>query len=226
MILAIIAILGLALAAAWAGGEDGQLARWRDQWEHRPRRSASVSGQRVGIIAGHMGYDSGAVCPDGLSEADTVQEIAERVVTRLRRAGAKVELLGEYDGRLPGYQADALVSIHADSCIERSGFKVAHLQLAEQDAQASAAAGSPSDALVDCLSQTYAQATGLAFDYNSITEDMTGYHAFKRIAPETPAAIIEAGFLGGDHQLLTEQPDLAARGIAEGIVCFLELPKF
>jgi N-acetylmuramoyl-L-alanine amidase len=50
---------------------------------------------------------------------------------------------------------------------------------------------------------------------------MTGYHAFRRVSPRTPAAIIEVGFLGGDQRLLA-QAEAPARGIADGVICFLE----
>jgi N-acetylmuramoyl-L-alanine amidase len=50
---------------------------------------------------------------------------------------------------------------------------------------------------------------------------MTGYHAFKRVDPQTPAAIIEVGFLGGDQRVLA-RADGPARGIADGVLCFLE----
>lgn len=194
----------------------GLAARLEEAWENRPRPMAAAEGRRVGLIAGHKGYDSGAVCPNGVVEQETVQRIAELTAERLRRAGAKVDLLDEYDARLKGYRADALVSIHADSCIERSGFKVARWA---DDPQPGL-----SDRLLACLVQAYGEATGLPFDHHSVTEDMTAYHAFRRIAVGTPAAIVEVGFLGGDQALLTQQPERPARGIANGILCFLEGP--
>jgi N-acetylmuramoyl-L-alanine amidase len=50
---------------------------------------------------------------------------------------------------------------------------------------------------------------------------MTQYHAFYEINPNTPAAIIEIGFLNLDFTQLTEQQDILAMGVAEGILCFL-----
>jgi len=35
------------------------------------------------------------------------------------------------------------------------------------------------------------------------------------------AAIIETGFLNLDRDFLTQQPDLAAKGISDGILCYL-----
>jgi hypothetical protein len=51
---------------------------------------------------------------------------------------------------------------------------------------------------------------------------MTEYHAFRKVAPTTPAAILELGFMGGDQRLLTENADVAALGVAESIRCFLK----
>lgn len=211
-----LVLLGLAALLIWASGENGQAARWLDDWLQEPQRMAVADGQRIGIIAGHKDSDSGAICPDGLTEAETVQEIAGRVVQRLRRAGAQAELLAEYDERLNNYQADVVVSIHADACIERSGYKVARSE--------SSVIPQIEDRLVACLTEQYAAATGLPFDSYTVTEDMIGYHAFQRVADATPAAIIETGFLGGDRRLLTRQPDRVARGIVDGIICFLEAP--
>jgi N-acetylmuramoyl-L-alanine amidase len=51
---------------------------------------------------------------------------------------------------------------------------------------------------------------------------MTRYHAYYEIDPNTPAAIIEAGFMLEDRELLTEQSDRVARGIVNGLICFIE----
>lgn len=214
LLLAAFVLLAFLALWSWLGGGAGQATQWRDTWQQRPVPVAAAEGRRVGIIAGHSGNDSGAICEDGVIEQETVAQIAERVADRLRRAGAAVDVLEEYDARLEGYVADALVSIHADSCIERSGFKTARSQASRQP--------EVEDRLLGCLNSTYAAATGLTFDFNSITADMTGYHAFGRIAPQTPAAIIEVGFLRGDQKLLVEQADLPARGISDGVLCFLE----
>jgi len=171
---------------------------------------------RIGIVAGHWGYDPGAVCPDGLTEAEINFAVAQRVVDLLARMGYTVDLLEEFDDRLEGYRADALVSVHADSCDVpgASGFKVARVVYsAVPDAE---------DRLVECLQQEYAAATGLSYHANSITFDMREYHAFYEIAPETPGAIIEIGFMGDDRYLLLFQQQRIAAGIVEGLVCFLE----
>jgi N-acetylmuramoyl-L-alanine amidase len=174
---------------------------------------------RVGIVAGHSGYDPGAVCPDGLTEAEVNMAVAQEVVALLSRKGYQVDLLKEYDDRLTGYRADALVSIHADSCDVpgASGFKVARVT--------DSAIPKAEDRLVDCLYQEYEATTGLPRHPSSITDNMTNYHAFREIDYYTPGAIIEMGFLLDDHDLLVYRPKLAARGIAAGVVCFLEGEK-
>jgi N-acetylmuramoyl-L-alanine amidase len=171
-------------------------------------------GPQVAIISGHRGFDSGAVCKDGLMEALVNEEIATRVVDLLQKQGVSALLLDEYDPRLQGLHARALLSIHADSCIDQSGFKVASAEqtvIPEQDQM-----------LVDCLRERYSEATGLAFRPTAITKDMTQYHAFQRVADDTPGAIIETGYLGGDRALLVEEPDKVAAAITAGILCFLD----
>ena len=172
--------------------------------------------ERIGIVSGHRGYDSGAVCPDGLTEAEINFAVAQRVVALLERMGYTVDLLDEYDDRLEGYHADALVSIHADSCDVpgASGFKVARVVYS--------AVPEVEDRLVECLQEEYAAATGMFYHANSITFDMREYHAFNEIAPKTPGVIIEIGFMGDDRYLLLFQQERIATGIVEGIVCFLE----
>jgi len=51
---------------------------------------------------------------------------------------------------------------------------------------------------------------------------MHEYHAFLQIAPETPGAIIELGFMAADRDILVKQPDRLAAGIVAGLRCFLE----
>jgi N-acetylmuramoyl-L-alanine amidase len=166
-------------------------------------------------VAGHWNSDAGAVCEDGLQEVTINLDIASRVVAMLQNDDYQAELLSEFSSKLPGYKANAFVSIHADSCNVpgASGFKVARV--------AASAIPDQEDRLVACLIQEYARATGLEFHEHSITYDMTVYHAFNEIDPQTPAAIIELGFMGEDRDLLTKDAHKVARGVAEGILCYL-----
>ncbi|MFN2230084.1 MAG: N-acetylmuramoyl-L-alanine amidase [Anaerolineae bacterium] len=171
---------------------------------------------KVGIVAGHWESDVGAVCPDGLTEVEINLAVAQQVVDALSRAGYEAEMLTEFSPKLHGYEADALVSIHTDSCNvpEASGFKVARVD--------SSLVPEREDRLVACLIENYQAATGLPFHENSITYDMTEYHAFFEIAAETPGAIIEVGFMDADRRLLTRRQDLVAKGIVDGIRQFVE----
>lgn len=210
----LLLVIALAVAAGvwslWQMARDGQGPPWLALIFGPPQ---TLTGRSIGIVAGHSGNDSGAVCPDGLTEAAVNQAVAEAVVQALRRRGATVDLLQEFDGRLRGYRGDAFVSIHADSCqVELSGFKVASL----------AGGSRASSQLAACLWDRYAPATGLKPHPDTITYDMRGYHAFREIAADTPAAIIEIGFLKADRELLTRRQERVAAGIVTGIECFLQ----
>jgi N-acetylmuramoyl-L-alanine amidase len=173
----------------------------------------------VGIVAGHSGNDTGAICPEALGgyrEVDINLDIANRVRTNLINEGYEVDLLTEFDPLLQGFQGLALVSIHADTCEyigpDAKGFKIAAV-----------ASDYPERArrLTECLRTRYASVTELRFHAGSITTDMSSYHAFNEINPLTPAAIIEVGFMNLDRDLLTNQPDKVALGISNGLLCFL-----
>lgn len=177
---------------------------------------------RIGIVSGHRGNDSGAVCTDAngnvtLTEADVNFKIATLVVQKLTKLGYQVDLLNEFDTRLNGYRAVAIVSIHNDSCQyindQATGFKVAAALNTRDTNRASR--------LLACLIDRYHTATGLPFHANSITPDMTSYHAFNEIDPNTVAAIIETGFLNLDQEILTQHTDQVADGVVNGILCFV-----
>ena len=168
----------------------------------------------IGLIAGHRGYDSGTVCEDGLTEVQITSELAEKVSALLLKEGIVAETLNEFDPRLDGYQAMALVALHIDSCDYindlASGYKI------------SASDSVNSGVLSTCVQEAYGKATGLRYHPNSITPEMAGYHAFTDIDSETPGIIIEVGFLNLDRQILTERLDIVARGIFDGIMCYVD----
>ncbi|NMB54142.1 MAG: N-acetylmuramoyl-L-alanine amidase [Leptolinea sp.] len=172
---------------------------------------------RIGIVAGHWGNDSGAVCQDGLTEVELNQKIATLVRDDLINEGYDVDLLTEKDERLFEYTALALVSIHNDSCDyinnDATGFKVA--------AAMSSVFPEKASRLTACLVDRYGSVTNMKYHPNTITKDMTNYHTFNEIHSETTAAIIETGFMNLDRQILTEHTDLIARGISQGVLCFI-----
>lgn len=188
---------------------------------------------RVGIVPGHSGIatrgstkgnvDPGTICPDGFTEASVTMNVAKQVVATLRGKGFTVDVLDEWDMKLFGYQAAAFISLHADSCdnfndgYNHSGFKVTNPteRLSARDRDL---------ALNDCTRDNYSGVTGLPFTPGSITTDMTNYHAFREIAPSTPAVILELGFLSYDRDLLQNRTERLAQGIVNGLLCFLD-PK-
>lgn len=191
----------------------------------------------IAIIAGHWSHedplgvttihDTGALCDDGLREVTINKSVADKVVTILRNRGYRVDLLEEFDSRLksasPDYAPDVLLSIHSDSCVSgpdyplATGYKIAHAQPSENPNE--------DDRLVSCLRRDYQTAVNpfnLSFNENTITTDMTAYHAFREIVQTTPAAIIELGFMGNDRKVLVDHQDVLARALALGLTAFLK----
>ena len=187
------------------------------------------SPRRVGIQVGHWRVkeapaefpnlrSQGGSSFDGVDEVDVNMDIAQRVVILLRGRGLAVDLL---PATIPaGYLADVFVSLHADGDDSRQarGFKIAH----------GFYRGPHEDELVESLTDSYADATGLPWDDN-VSGEMTDYYAFAwfryehALSPFTPAAIVEMGFLshGEDRKILLEEQGTVARGIADGIARFL-----
>ena len=201
-----------------AGNAAGVLsAPFSKQMPVRPtlqRLGQSPGPIRIGIVSGHKGNDSGAVCADGLTEAEVVENIAVRITSNLQARGYSADLLTEFDPRMEGYIATGLISIHADSCDPinelATGFKIA------------GSAFTDSSALSICIESAYRQATQLSYHANTITPHMTDYHVFHQIAPGVPAIILEVGFLNLDRELLVNQPDLVAGAITDGLSCFID----
>jgi hypothetical protein len=194
-----------------------------------PSRVAATS-WHVGLQAGHWRANelpdelsrlrsSTGTAAAGYREYQVNLDIAQRTATLLRAGGMTVDILPSTVP--PSYQADAFVALHADgnSDTRLSGYKLATFW------QPSVA----STALSDALQATYAAATGLAWDGNHISAGMRGYYAFASgrfdhaVAATTPAVILEMGYLTNprDRQLMTQQADQVARGVANGIIRFL-----
>lgn len=183
-----------------------------------PVNSNAANAKRIGIVSGHRGNDSGSVCADGYTEAELVYQVSVATAAQLRARGYTVDILDEFDARLDGYTGIAFLSIHADSCTYYNelltGFKVARSELS--------AVPAVEDKLVACLRDRYGKATGLKWNSNTITHDMTNYHAFRKIAPQTPAAIIELGFLNLDRETLQKRTNKVIEGVLDGMLCFVQ----
>ncbi|MFZ2522197.1 MAG: N-acetylmuramoyl-L-alanine amidase [Minisyncoccia bacterium] len=188
---------------------------------------------RVGIQAGHwknnevpdelsgLKRSGGGAIGGGKSEVDVVLEIAKRVKKILEERGVVVDLL---PATIPiDYHAHAFVSIHADgnSNTSVSGFKIASPQTDFSQ---------KSVLLVDSLNKSYKLETGLSQDDN-ITRRMSAYYAFNwrrydhALHPMTPSVIVETGFMTSpsDRKIIVSSPDKVAKGIAYGILNFLNI---
>lgn len=174
----------------------------------------------VALLAGHSGgADPGAVCSDGLREVDVTSDVAQRARTILEARGYRVDILAEFDPRLNSAKRDyaprVFLAIHADSCVKyASGYKVARAT--------ASATPDEDDRLVRCITSEYFATTQLPFHADSITTDMTHYHALNEIDPKSPGAIIELGFLGSEHELLKNRRPVLAEGVANGIDDFMQ----
>jgi N-acetylmuramoyl-L-alanine amidase len=154
---------------------------------------------------------------NNLTEFEVNQGVATKVMENLIDAGFDVELLKEFDPRLVGFKALALVSIHADSCNYindlATGYKLA--------ATVNNPRPEKTARLLACIRDRYAEATGMEYHANSVTNDMSSYHAFNEIHSDTPAVIIEVGFMNLDYQILSQGQDQIAAGISDGLMCYV-----
>ena len=178
--------------------------------------------KRIGIISGHRGRDSGAVCEDEfgypeLKEVDINFAVSQRVVAQLKAANYAVDLLDENDPRLENYRAAAVLSIHANTCFDFgeyvSGY-IVHKSDARPDFGIDAF-------LRECVALNYGAIVPLPRSYVE-TDDLINYHAFNKIHPLTPAVILEMGYMLADRAVLTEDQDLLAAAILAGLHCFIE----
>ena len=132
-----VAFVLATLFSIWTPGVSIPSSTWEDinfapvpieENSINPTKS-SKQNPTVGIVAGHWGSDSGAVCSDGLTEKEVNLNIASFVQKYLAEEGFEVDLLQEFDPKLKNYEASILLSIHADSCEYvndlATGFKVA-----------------------------------------------------------------------------------------------------
>lgn len=184
--------------------------------------------RRIGIISGHHGrgqnldYDPGAVCYDEykrvvLTEESINHAVATRVVNNLEALNFTVDMLDEFDPRLVDYRADALVSIHANSCIDYGELVTGYI-VSKSDARPDTG----NDVFLrECIALNYAANIPLERSYNE-TEDMINNHAWRKIHPLTPGVILEMGFMLADKEILTTQHDLLAHAITMGILCYIE----
>jgi len=188
--------------------------------------------KRVGLQAGHWRLEetppelarlAEGTSVEGWDEWEVNLRLAQHTAALLEAAGIVVDV---FPAAPPvRYRAHAVVAIHADGNFAEGlrGYKVAR--------SAISSVPRADDLLVERLTEAYGAATGLPRDDATIGESMTAYYAFDprrfqhAIDVGVPAVILEAGYLTSDEDraLLTSQPEVAARGIADGIRAFLSL---
>ena len=174
---------------------------------------------RVGIIPGHQETDIGEVCSDGLTEREVNKSIADSVKRFLVKDGYSAQVFSDFDQRLIDYQALVAIVIHTDSCQYINDYATG-FKLAPAFRQADKEIAQKTEQLIECLKIEYESKTKLAFHKGSQTLDMTIYNSFGEISKVTPIVIMDAGFLNLDRDLLTQQTDLIAEGISNGLQCF------
>lgn len=175
----------------------------------------------IGLLPGHYGFDSGYQCgPDYsfVQETDVNLRIAVMVRDYLNNRGYTVNLLQEFDPLLSNYTALALISIHNDSCDATSeaedGFRVTTSGRNAYPAE--------SKRLNDCLRDRYAQNTGLSFLGSNLNLNDEMVYSFDTVNDYTTISLIETGYLSSNYRLLSERMDLVAKGIGDGIICYVE----
>lgn len=155
----------------------------------------------------------------GRTEWEVMLVIAEETKEILEEEGYVVDIL---PATVPeDYWADAFISIHADGNLDNSisGYKVAPYARDRT---------SLADILSKDIEKTYGEATKLPRDPN-ITRNMTRYYSFNSrkydhaIHEMTPGVIVETGFLTNrsDAEFLINNPKVSAKGIALGIINFI-----
>lgn len=159
----------------------------------------------------------------GKTEWEVNYDIASRTKEILEARGVSVELL---PATVPqSYWADVFVAIHADGSLDpdKSGFKAA---IPRRDQTGNA------DELLTSVENAYEEVTNLVKDPN-VTRNMRGYYAFSwwryehAVHPMTASMILETGFLSSpsDRQILLNNPQKSAEGLAEGVINYLQAEK-
>ncbi len=212
-----------------ATDSENDYAFYFDEYTNWQRPAGPI---RIGLQVGHwknnelpdelvkIKESGGGTTGKGVPEWEIVLAIAKETKKLLEVQGYVVDLL---PATVPeSYWADAFVSIHADGNLNPNvrGYKVAAYQ---RDRTGVA------DELAAAIEQAYGDTTGFIKDPN-ISRNMTRYYAFNSrrykhsIHPMTPGVIVETGFATNhaDVTLLLNSPEIPAKGIADGIIDFIE----
>ncbi len=175
----------------------------------------------IGILPGHYGFDSGFKCGaeyNFVKESDVNLRIAVMVRDYLETNGYTVDFLHEFDPALSDYTGLALVSIHANSCDTSdnrlSGFNVTTGGENKYPSE--------SKRLNDCLTYHYSQNSGLYYLGENYSTGEEMLYSFDTVNDYTTISVIHTGYLGNDYRTISEKTASLAKGIADGIICYVE----
>lgn len=175
----------------------------------------------VGILPGHYGFDTGYQCGadfNFVKENDVNLRLAVMVRDYLENLGYTVDFLHEFDPALTNYTGLALVSIHTNTCdttnTAQSGFTIT--------TGGKNVYPSESKRLNDCLTYHYAQNSQMDYLGENYTPEESLLYSFDAVNDYTTISVIHAGYLSNDYRTISERTENLAKGIADGIVCYVE----
>lgn len=191
-----------------------------------PKTAGNTSAQEgpkkiIGLVPGHYGFDTGYQCGadyNFVKENDVNLRMAVMVRDYLETRGYSVDFLHEFDPALSDYTGLALVSIHTNSCDTsskiQSGFNIT--------TGGKNAYPSESKRLNDCLTYYYAQNSGLTYLGENYTPGEEYLYSFDTVNDYTTISVIHTGALSTDYRTISERTESLAKGIADGIICYVE----
>ena len=174
----------------------------------------------IGILPGHYGYDSGYQCGaeyNFVKEVDVDLRLAVMVRDYLEAQGYTVDFLHEFDPALTNYTALALVSLHTNSCDTTKAQTGFNITTGGQNTYPS-----ESKRLNDCLTFYFAQNSGLDFLGENYIPGEEALYSFDNVNNYTTISVIHTGYLGNDYRTISEKTNSLAKGIADGIICYVE----
>ena len=228
--------VGSAPSTAVTGSSGGVMTLFTDdvrvlRFDVLRRVANAIKGPvRIGLQVGHLGAadqpDELASLRastgghwDGVDEVTVNLAVVEALAERLTSLGFEVDVL---NATVPvRYQADALISVHADANADtsRRGYKSAHTRPARNALE---------PLLKVAVDRSVFLATRLPDDDRNVSGNMLHYYAFNHrrfshaASPRTPGLLVELGYLSNEADMtLLNDPDLFADAIARGLVDFL-----
>ncbi len=186
---------------------------------YRPSTPGRVSGTVV-IDAGHGGKDPGAISVRGFYEKTVNLKVAKKTAAKLRQRGLNVVMTRQSDRFVElerraeianQHRADLFVSIHADSCLNRSvkGFSVYVARNAPYQSRVAA------KAIAQRMSQISPDGKGIKkADFRVL------------VKTKMPAVLVEMGYISnhGEALLIASDSfqDEVAQAICDGICDVIE----